>query len=145
MSNATNLISSDGNGTTADIFLRGPGESDPNNLAAFDATSDGDLADTLLEVMDTNGAARTLLGPAEQVDRDDSVMFSESAGRFIVTIDPKMREVFEKQFKGIACACIGTVTAAPQFEVKGIDQKTIISIAVDELKAAWKKPFGDLI
>jgi phosphoribosylformylglycinamidine synthase len=83
--------------------------------------------------------------PADQVDRDDSVMFSESAGRFIATIDPRMRPAFEKQFKGIACACIGTVTATPQFEVKGIDQKTILSVSVDELKTAWKKPFGDLI
>jgi phosphoribosylformylglycinamidine synthase len=83
--------------------------------------------------------------PVEGVDRDDSVMFSESAGRFIVTIDPNRRQVFEKLFKGTACACIGTVTATPQFEVKGLDQNIILSVPVSELKAAWKKPFGDLI
>jgi phosphoribosylformylglycinamidine synthase len=85
------------------------------------------------------------LVPVDHVDRDDLVLFSESAGRFIVTIDPKMRPVFENQFKGIACACIGTVTATPQFEIKGIDQKPILSIPVSELKTAWKKPFRDLI
>jgi phosphoribosylformylglycinamidine synthase len=83
--------------------------------------------------------------PVDHMDRDDAVMFSESAGRFIVTIDPKRRQVFEKQFKKIACACIGKVTATPEFEVKGLDQKTILSVPVNELKTAWKKPFGDLI
>jgi len=83
--------------------------------------------------------------PVDHVDRDDAVMFSESAGRFIVTIDPKRRQDFEKQFKKIACACIGTVSATPEFEVKGLDQKTILSVPVNELKTAWKKPFGDLI
>ena len=83
--------------------------------------------------------------PVDHVDRDDAVLFSESAGRFIVTIDPNSRQVFEKQFKGMACACVGTVTATPEFEVKGLDQKTILAVAVNELKTAWKKPFGNLI
>ena len=83
--------------------------------------------------------------PVDHVDRDDAVLFSESAGRFIVTIDPNSRQVFEKQFKGMACACVGTVTATPEFEVKGLDQKTILAVAVNELKTAWKKTFGELI
>ena len=83
--------------------------------------------------------------PVDGVDREDSVMFSESAGRFIVTIDPNSRQAFENQFKGLACTCIGTVTETPRFEINGFDQKTIVSVSVDELKAAWKNPFGDLI
>jgi len=79
------------------------------------------------------------------LDRNDQVMFSESAGRFVVTIDPQKREAFENFFKTSACACIGTVTATPQFEIKGLDQKIITSLTVEDLKAAWKKPFGDLI
>jgi phosphoribosylformylglycinamidine synthase len=83
--------------------------------------------------------------PVDHADRDDTVMFSESAGRFIVTVDPKNRQIFEAQFQGTACACIGTVTTAPQFEVNGLDQKTILSVPLNELKTAWKKPFGNLI
>jgi phosphoribosylformylglycinamidine synthase len=83
--------------------------------------------------------------PLDGVDREDSVIFSESAGRFIVTIDPNNRQAFESQFKGMACACIGTVSETPQFEMNGFNQNTLVSVAVDELKAAWKKPFGDLI
>ena len=83
--------------------------------------------------------------PMDDLDRNDQVLFSESAGRFIVTIDPQNRESFENLFKASACACIGTVTATPQFEIKGLDQETIVSVAVKDLKSAWKKPFGDLI
>jgi phosphoribosylformylglycinamidine (FGAM) synthase-like enzyme len=83
--------------------------------------------------------------PAGDLDRDDTVMFAESAGRFIVTVDPLNREIFESLFENLTCACIGTVTEKPQFEIKGLDQKTIISVSVDQLKEAWKKPFGDLI
>jgi phosphoribosylformylglycinamidine synthase len=83
--------------------------------------------------------------PLDALDRNDQVLFAESAGRFIVTIDPKNREAFESLFKPSVCACIGTVTATPQFEIKGLAQETIVSLAVKDLKSAWKKPFGDLI
>jgi phosphoribosylformylglycinamidine (FGAM) synthase-like enzyme len=83
--------------------------------------------------------------PMDAVPREDSVMFSESAGRFIVTIDPAKREVFESLFNNVTCACIGSVTEQPQFEIKGLNHKTIISVSIDQLKEAWKKPFGNLI
>ena len=47
--------------------------------------------------------------PADQIDRNDVVLFSESPGRFIVTIDPENRKVFEDLFKGLDFACMGTV------------------------------------
>ncbi|MGD9013265.1 MAG: AIR synthase-related protein [Desulfobacterales bacterium] len=83
--------------------------------------------------------------PASGVRHKPLVLFSESAGRFIVTIDPKNRQDFEKLFEPSICACIGTVTATPQLDIMGLDQKNIVSLAVSDLKAAWKKPFGDLI
>jgi phosphoribosylformylglycinamidine synthase II len=83
--------------------------------------------------------------PAGGLDRNDTVMFSESAGRFIVTVDPQNREAFESLFDNLTCASIGTVTEKPQFEIKGLNQETIVSVAIKDLKSAWKKPFGDLI
>jgi len=83
--------------------------------------------------------------PTSGLNHNPAVLFSESAGRFIVTIDPRNRRDFEKLFEPSTCACIGTVTATPQFEIKGLDQNTIVSVTVGALKAAWKKPFGDLI
>ena len=85
------------------------------------------------------------LVPADQVHRNGVILFSESAGRFIVTIDPEKRELFENIFKGIACACIGTVTSGGNLTIRGIDNKTLIKVPVQDLKDAWKQPFGDLI
>ena len=83
--------------------------------------------------------------PADDVRRNDTVMFSESGGRFIVTIDPKNQAAFENLFQNLTCACIGIVSEASQFEIKGLDQQTILSVDLKDLKSAWKKPFGDLI
>ena len=85
------------------------------------------------------------LVPVAQVDRNDVILFSESAGRFIVTIDPQNKASFETLFKDLDYACIGSVTAATDVVIKGLDGSTLIDVGVDELKAAWKKPFGDLI
>jgi phosphoribosylformylglycinamidine synthase len=83
--------------------------------------------------------------PSEQIHRNDLILFSESAGRFIITIDPKNREVFEKKFTGLACSCIGVVTDTSEFVIQGIDDRCIMKISVQDLKVAWKKPFGELI
>jgi phosphoribosylformylglycinamidine (FGAM) synthase-like enzyme len=85
------------------------------------------------------------LVPADQIDRNDVVLFSESAGRFIVTIDPDNKQVFEENFKGIDVACIGTVTQQNHFVIKGIDGQILMDVSVQDLKAFWKKPFGESI
>jgi phosphoribosylformylglycinamidine (FGAM) synthase-like enzyme len=83
--------------------------------------------------------------PIDQVERDDLILFSESAGRFIVTVDPAKQEAFECLVKGTRYARIGTVTEQPVFVVRGLEQNTILDVALADLKAAWKKTFGDLI
>jgi phosphoribosylformylglycinamidine synthase len=83
--------------------------------------------------------------PTDQAERDDVLLFSESAGRFIVTVDPENCKAFEKIFKDHACVCAGTVTESPDFIIKGMDGHTLVSTPVKELKRAWKKPFGDLV
>ena len=83
--------------------------------------------------------------PREHAGRNDVLLFSESAGRLIVTVDPAQREAFEDHFKGLACACIGSVSATARVAVHGIEGDVIIDIALKDLKTAWKKPFGGLI
>lgn len=83
--------------------------------------------------------------PVDQVARNDVILFSESAGRFIVTVDPSKRQDFEKIFKGLTWACIGTITGGPDFIIDGLDGNPLISLTVADLKSAWKQPFGDLI
>jgi phosphoribosylformylglycinamidine synthase II len=83
--------------------------------------------------------------PHERADRSDILLFSESAGRFVVTVDPHRRREFESEFKGLPCACIGTVTAEPVVKVDGPRGEALVSLTVSDLKAAWKRPFGHLI
>jgi phosphoribosylformylglycinamidine synthase len=83
--------------------------------------------------------------PGSNGMRDDVVLFSESAGRFIVTVDPDKRKSFEDIFKTDTCACIGKVTAEADLAVSGQGHQTIVAVSIADLKAAWKKPFGDLI
>jgi phosphoribosylformylglycinamidine synthase len=83
--------------------------------------------------------------PRHDVEREDALLFSESAGRFIVTVDPANREAFEDCFKALAWGCIGTVTAEPDFVVRGIGNSVIITVSVADLKTAWIKTFGELV
>jgi len=83
--------------------------------------------------------------PLRDVERDDVLLFSESAGRFIVTVNPVHREAFEDLFKGVAYGFIGTVTAETDFVVRGIEQDVIMTVSVADLKTAWNLTFGDLI
>jgi phosphoribosylformylglycinamidine synthase len=83
--------------------------------------------------------------PRRDVERADVLLFSESAGRFIVTVDPVKRAAFEELFEGSPCGCIGTVTEIPDFVVQGIESEAIIRVPLADLKMAWKKTFGELI
>jgi phosphoribosylformylglycinamidine synthase II len=83
--------------------------------------------------------------PRHQVDRDDTLLFSESAGRFIITVDPASRDAFEDIFKGNGWACVGVVTEQPDLVIRGLAQQTVLAVPVKNLKAAWKKTFGKLI
>jgi len=73
------------------------------------------------------------------------LLYSESAGRFIVTIDPKKREAFEHAMHGLEYACAGKVTDTGILRVSGIDDAVIIEERIGDLKDAWKEPFGGLI
>ena len=82
----------------------------------------------------------------DNVRRNDLVLFSESAGRFIVTVDPKNQDDFEKVIKGTPFSCIGKITEkSDDFLIKGIDGNVIISLPVSKLKFFWKKPFANQI
>ena len=80
-----------------------------------------------------------------EADSDDVLLYSESAGRFIVTIDPAQQETFASLLGSLPAVCIGEVTQEPHLKVKGVDGAQIIDLTVPELKSVWQQPFGDLI
>jgi phosphoribosylformylglycinamidine synthase II len=77
---------------------------------------------------------------AEDIERDDYILFSESNTRFLAEVSPKDKQVFEKALSGVDFAEIGKVTSNKKLEVIGRDSKAILTASINELKEAWQKP-----
>ena len=78
--------------------------------------------------------------------RNDTVLFSESPGRFIVTVPPEHCRLFEKIFKGLACFRTGYVTDShSNLNIIGLEGNTIVGIPLEKLEREWKKPLGDMV
>ena len=76
----------------------------------------------------------------EPINRDDSVLFSESNTRFLVEVAPKHKAKFENMMTGVDFAAIGRVTNKQRLEVYGLTGKKVLSAPLAELKEAWQKP-----
>ncbi len=83
--------------------------------------------------------------PVEEDLTNDRILYSETQGRFLVTIAPENKEKFEAVLKGCCFAAIGEVTEEPRLKINGVKGKgTLIDADITELKHAWKKTFGAL-
>ncbi len=83
--------------------------------------------------------------PAEGALDDDTLLFSESAGRFIISMAPENRSDFETLMGDVPMALVGAVTEARELKITGRGGNALAELTVDEMKAAWNRPFGDLI
>jgi len=72
--------------------------------------------------------------------RNDVVLFSESNSRFIVEVEKKNQQKFEKALKGISFGLIGCVSAKKDFKVYGLDEKVCLKADIGKLKEAWREP-----
>ncbi len=81
--------------------------------------------------------------PAEDIKRDDYLLYSETPSRFIVSINPDKKEAFELLMEGLDWACAGVTTPEGILEVKGINGDIIIKTPVSGLKDAWQRPLKD--
>ncbi|MEE8194395.1 MAG: phosphoribosylformylglycinamidine synthase subunit PurL [Dehalococcoidales bacterium] len=83
---------------------------------------------------------KVLLG--EPMDRDDSILFSESNSRFLAEVAPEDRDEFEKIMEGINFTSIGEVTPSDTLTIYGLAGGRILAIAIAQLKDAFKRPLG---
>jgi phosphoribosylformylglycinamidine synthase len=88
--------------------------------------------------------------PSDGANRDDVLLFSESAGRFIVSIAPKNRDPFESILAGVPFGKIGTVgDAGGRLTIRGKTAEEtggpLVDLPVPVLKEAWMAPLGELI
>jgi phosphoribosylformylglycinamidine synthase len=77
---------------------------------------------------------------AENIERDDFILFSESNTRFLAEVKPEDKQAFEKTLKGVVFAEIGQVIKVKKLEVIGRNGKAIVKADIEELKEAWQKP-----
>ena len=111
-------------------------------IASCHDCSDGGLAVALAETSLAGmlGMSIDLTSvPYKGKKRNDYILFSETASRFIVTIRPGNTSRFEKIMAGNIIGLLGEVTGNKFFEVKGIEGKTIIREKISALKSAWQK------
>ena len=71
--------------------------------------------------------------------RDDFLLFSETPGRFVVTVSSSAAPAFEG-LMGAAASRIGQVSEDRQLVVTGLSGEVIIDVAIGELKSAWQRP-----
>ena len=82
--------------------------------------------------------------PARGADRDDTLLFSESAGRLLVFVAPENRDAFEALFAGTPMAILGEVTAEPVLSITGLSGSVLVRAPLEGLRGAWKSTFGGL-
>jgi phosphoribosylformylglycinamidine synthase len=83
--------------------------------------------------------------PRAEVLSDTQCLYSESAGRFIVTLSPENRDPFETLMSNLPHGCVGRVSEEPILVIRGKQGTKIVKEDLFELKNVWKKPFGGLI
>lgn len=114
-------------------------------VASCHDCSDGGLGVALAETAFAGGLGLNVDlkdVPYRGKKRDDYVLFSETASRFVVTIHPKDQARFEKLMTGNVAREIGFVTSDGLLHVSGVSGKTIIKEKIGKLKDAWQKPLN---
>jgi len=69
--------------------------------------------------------------------RPDAALFSESCGRFVITVREAEADRFEAFFEGLPCRRVGHVTGEPRIRAR-LGGRSILDVDLFELKAAWK-------
>ena len=111
-------------------------------VASAHDLSDGGLGVALAESAfagDFGIEANLICVPATGDLDDSTLLFSESAGRFVVTIHPDQAEKFEMLLASCPHARIGEVTKTKELKLMGLNGEPVIVADLDRLKAAWKK------
>ena len=81
--------------------------------------------------------------PVNEELRNDIILYSESQGRLLVSVDPKRAEQFENIFKGLPLGKLGTVSARKEIIINGTDEKVVVQTEVESLVETYKGLFRD--
>ncbi|MBW1952558.1 MAG: phosphoribosylformylglycinamidine synthase [Deltaproteobacteria bacterium] len=84
------------------------------------------------------------LTPVAEGQSHQVALYSESAGRLLISVAPADREAFETLMSGQPLTLLGQVRADDQFVVRRQDE-LLIQTSVLDLKASWQRRFRGLI
>ncbi|MBI5678135.1 MAG: phosphoribosylformylglycinamidine synthase, partial [Planctomycetes bacterium] len=106
--------------------------------------SEGGLAVAAAEMAFAGGFGMTLNlsavvteGP---INKNDTILFSESNSRFVVEVRPEHQKQFENIVKNISYGLLGKVTSEPILKINGLSKKTAINENIYDLKESWQSP-----
>jgi phosphoribosylformylglycinamidine synthase len=105
--------------------------------------SEGGLAVALAEMAFSGGLGMDVFlneAPYTGEKRNDFILFSESNSRFVVEVEKKNKEKFEKALKGKPFGLIGCLNNKKDFKVFGLDGKICINADINSLKEIWRAP-----
>jgi phosphoribosylformylglycinamidine synthase len=74
------------------------------------------------------------------MDRDDTLLYAETASRFVVTVPPQHGDAFRQIMQSCAIGEVGTVRETPDFLVVGQQGEVVIHSDIGALKEAWQQP-----
>lgn len=73
----------------------------------------------------------------------DVALFSESCGRFVVTVAEKDADAFESRFAGMACRRVGQVGGDRRIRAR-LRGRAVLDVDLSVLGRAWKETFADV-
>lgn len=73
-------------------------------------------------------------------DRDDTLLYAESASRLVVTVPSQHQASFLQVMSGCAIGELGQVLDGPAFMVAGLRSEVVIQSDIAALKEAWQRP-----
>lgn len=85
------------------------------------------------------------LGKLKTADRcrNDILLYSESQGRFLVSVNPSLKTKFEECLDGVDFSELGVVRNDRRILIKGIDNSIIIDTDIVTLDSFYRKPLNN--
>ncbi len=82
--------------------------------------------------------------PRTDLDRTDTVLFSESPTRWICEVAPENQAAFEAAMGGTVHGRIGETNASDRLVVQGLSGSHVVDLSLAEMKEAWQAPLREV-
>lgn len=106
---------------------------------ALSKTAMGGMLGMDISLAAVPGKARTEANP------DEKILFSQSQGRILATVNPAYQARFEELMKesGTSYAVIGKVRSDSQFNVTGVNDQSVVKTTIDSMLTSYRSTFED--